>query len=204
MSVTKRGRANGGGGKISLFGRRIDDPAINIDGDVPTVGCGIPNEMIIRDRELEPSILVLLVQEFIAHDLVIERSVREIRPANEHLMRNVARSGITHRPLVAVQELGTVWKTIMVDEGPFFPTGAVLVDVARIDVELGLEVGSGSRADGERNVTCARAVAVNGGGVQRFGRDQGECRGQEKTKTNDSQHGEERGRRWKQERGAQR
>jgi hypothetical protein len=34
--------------------------------------------------------------------------------------------------------------------GPFFPTGAVLVDLKRVDVNLGFEEGCGGRSVGER------------------------------------------------------
>ena len=81
----------------------------------------------------------------------------------------------------------------MSDEDPFFPTAAVLVDLERVDANLGLEEGGGSCAVGEREGVVARAVVVHGGGGKRsggLGRDQGGERRQQETQASKSRHGE--------------
>ena len=111
------------------------------------------------------------------HDLVKECSVREERPADKRMLRNVGGGGVSQSPLVAIDELGAIRETIMGEEGPFFPTGAVLVD-------LGSEEGAGSRAMGKWDRVVARTVAVYGGGGREmggFGRDRGGERRQQET-----------------------
>ena len=46
--------------------------------------------------------------------------------------------------------------------GPFFPTGAVLVDLPRVDANLGFEEGCGSRAVEEREGVAAGTVVGHG------------------------------------------
>lgn len=51
----------------------------------------------------------------------------------------------------------------MQDSGPFFPAGAVLVDLKRVDANLGFEERCGSRAVGEREGVAAGTVVGHGG-----------------------------------------
>ena len=133
------------GGKWSLFGICFDDPASNVDGGMPNPFHGFPSEMIIRNRIRETSIRVFPILEDIAHELVIERSVREVRPGRECVLGNVGGGRISQSPLVAVVEHRPVWLNIMREEDPFLPAGTVLVDLERADANLG---GEGSRVAG--------------------------------------------------------
>ena len=51
----------------------------------------------------------------------------------------------------------------MREPGPFFLTGAVLVDLERVDAYLGFEEGCGGFAVGEREGVAAGAVVGRGG-----------------------------------------
>ena len=115
--------------ECSLEGVRLDNPTTSVDRSVPKSVRGVPNQMIVPNRILEASIRVLLVLEFTMHDLVKERSVREMRPADKRMVRNFGGSRVSQSPLVAIDEFRAIRKAIMGEESPFFPTGAVLVDL---------------------------------------------------------------------------
>jgi len=142
----------------------IDDPAPSVDGSVPKPVHGVPSEMIVRNRIRETSVRVFPIFEAVIHGLMIERSVREIGPSGERVMRNVGRDRVSKSPLVTVNELRPIREAIMREEEPFFPTGAVLVDLERFDANLGLEEGGGSRAARRRDGVVPRTVIVHGGG----------------------------------------
>ena len=107
--------------------------------------------MIVGDRNREDSVFAFHILEFIAHDLVKERSVGEIRPNDKRLMRNVGGSGVSHTPLVAVDELRSIRKKVMGEEEPLFPSGTVLEGVFLVVVDLGPVGGAGIHIVGERN-----------------------------------------------------
>ena len=138
--------------EVLHFGIGLGDPAPDVDGNVPKFVHWIPDETVVRDRAREASIRALLILEDTMDDLVIERPVREIRPSSERLMRDVCRSRVSQCPLEAIHELRFTRKTpIMREEDPFLPTGTVLVDLERVDAELGLGIGGRRRTAGERD-----------------------------------------------------
>ena len=51
----------------------------------------------------------------------------------------------------------------MREEELFLPTSTLLVDLKRVDANLGLKEGSGSRAAGEREGVVARTAVLHGG-----------------------------------------
>ena len=143
---------------------RLDDPAPDADGSVPKPIRRIPSEVIVRNRVREAPVRMHLVLEYIMDSLTIERSIREVGPNDELIIGNVGGSRVSQSPLAAVNDLRSIWKTSMPEEEPFFPTGSVLVDIERIDADLGLEEGGGRGAVGEGKMVVARAVVVHGGG----------------------------------------
>ena len=143
---------------------RLDDPTSNVDRSVPKVVHGIPNKTIFPNRIGEASVRALFILELTMDDLTVERSVREMRPSSERVMRNVGGGRVSQRPLVAVDEFRSICKAIMGEEDPFFPTGTVFVDPDRVDAYLGLEEGTRVWATGKRDKVVARTVAVHGGG----------------------------------------
>lgn len=97
----------------------LDDPAISIDGSVPKLVHGVPNEMIIRNRVLETSVPTFIVCEGVTYDVATECSVRKIRPTNEHLVRNIAGSYGKTRA-----RKGWQWRNNM-NDAFLFPGGVV-------------------------------------------------------------------------------
>ena len=135
----------------------LDDPTTSIDRSVPKSVHGIPNKMIIPNRIREASVRALLVLQPTMYDLVIEGSVREMGPPNKRMLRSVGGSRVSQSPLVTIDEFRAIRQAIMSEEGPFFPTRAVLVD-------LGLEEGAGIRTVGKRDGVVTRTIAVHGRG----------------------------------------
>lgn len=127
--------ANMKGGRCSRFCMCLDDPAPNVDRDVPKPVYSILSEMVVRDREPEPSFRAFLVLEYAVRHLLTKLCVGERRPGNEGVIRN---------------ELRTIQKLIMRDEEPFPPTDSGLVDLERVNADLGLEEGGGNCGAGER------------------------------------------------------
>jgi hypothetical protein len=158
-------------GKCSLFGTRLDDKSIGVDGSPPNPFSRVPTKMVIRNRILEPSVLVLLIRELIMHDLAIESPVREVRPSHKRMMRHISRRRVSQPPLVAIHELRPVRETVLGEEEPLFPTGPVVVDLERVDADLGLEERGGRGVVGKREgeLGVAGAVVVHGGEGQRRG-----------------------------------
>ena len=136
------------------FSNRLNDPALSINGSAPKLVLGVPGEIAVCNRVRETSIRVFFVLESIAHDLVIERSVREICPGRERALRGVGGRRVSHGPLVTVDEHRPVCENIMREEDPFLPAGT-----APVDGDLRLER---SRVVGERGWVVARTVAVHG------------------------------------------
>ena len=93
-----------------------------------------------------------------------ETPVREICQARI-CDANVGGSRDTQSPLAGMHDLESVCKTTVANNKLFFLTGAIVVDFQRVDMNLGLEEGSGIRAGGERNGVVAGAVAVHGWAV---------------------------------------
>ena len=129
----------------------------------------VPNEMIVSDRIREATVRAFLILEGIVYNLVVERSIREISPTREDLMRNISGSGVSQGPLAAVHDLRPVCEMNLPNEEPFFPAGTVVVNLQRVDANLGLEEGGGLRAGGERDRVVAGAIAVHGGSGWRTG-----------------------------------
>lgn len=125
------------------------------------------------------------------NDLPIEGPIRERSPDDKGGMGDVGGGRVSQSPFVAVHEIRAVRKEIVRDEEPFFPAGAVLGDLERVNADLGLEEWSGSWAAGEGDGVIARAVHVHCRfGVRRgaFGRYQGREDSQEETEMNENQH----------------
>ena len=76
---------------------------------------------------------MFLIPEDIVHNLVIERSVREIRPTREHWMGNIDRSRVPQSRLATVHDIRSV-------------NSVVILDLERVYANLGLE---------EAGETCA-------------------------------------------------
>ena len=123
-------------------------------------------------------------------DLAIVSPVREIRPGDERLMRNVRRSGVPQDELVSKQEFTPVRKAVVSHVQPFLPRRPVLEDVERVDADLGPVEGDGGEVVWERRGEVARAVVVYGRGGSRLGisRDQGREGGQEEAQVSKGQH----------------
>jgi hypothetical protein len=153
-------------GKFSLFSTRLDDKAVGIDGSRPNPFHRVPTKVVIRDRIPEPSIRILLIRKLIMYDLAIESPVREIRPSHKRMMRHVRGRRVSQPPLVAIHELRPVRETVLGEEEPLFPTGPVVVDLERVDADLGLEERGGRGVVGKRvgELAVAGAVVVHGGG----------------------------------------
>ena len=107
--------------------------------------------MIIPNRIREASVRALLVLQPTMYDLVIEGSVREMRPPNKRMLRSVGGSRVSQSPLVTIDEFRAIRQAIMSEEDPFFPTRAVLVD-------LGLEERAGIRTVGKRDGIVTRTI----------------------------------------------
>jgi len=69
------------GRKCSLFGVRLGNPTVKVDGSVPKPVYGIPSEMAACNGDREAPIRVFLILERVVYDLEVERSVREIGPS---------------------------------------------------------------------------------------------------------------------------
>jgi len=148
----------------------LNDVASKVDGRVPSLVGRVPREMIGTNRINKASVGVFVISERAVANLAIEGSVREIRPSNNGLMGNIARSRVSQSELVAVHELLPGLKTVMSNEEPFLPTGTVLVDVERVDADLGLVVRGGFHVVGRRLSEVTRAVVVHRGlGERRLG-----------------------------------
>ena len=130
---------------------------------------GVPNEMIAGGRIREAIVRASPILEGIVHNLVVKRSVREIHPTREGLMRNTDRSGVSQSPFAAIYDLRPVCEANLPDEEPFFSTGTVVFDPKWVDETLGLEEGGRIHAGGERDGVVAGAVAIHGGGGWRTG-----------------------------------
>ena len=139
----------------------LDDPAPSVDGSVPKPVRGVPSEMIVRNRIREASVRVFLILEDVMDGLVMERSVREMRPSGERVMRDIGRGRVSQSPFVAVNELRPIRKTIMRKEEPLLPTGTVIVDLEGVDANLGLEERGGSRAARKCEGVVTRTVVVH-------------------------------------------
>jgi hypothetical protein len=85
-----------------------------------------PSEMIGHGRIRESSVRVLIVRELIVHDLTAGRSVREIRPRNNRVMRDVGGGGVSQPQFVAVNELWSIRETVPCEEKPLFSTVPLL------------------------------------------------------------------------------
>jgi len=130
-----------GEARCDVFRVSLNEPTHRVDRSVPIVVHVIPSEVVVRNRiGVTPIGVFNILEGIMNNDIVPERSVREIRETNESVMRSVGRSRISQSPLVSVQDLAAVGKTVMVDEFPFFPTGSVHAELERADAEL--------RADG--------------------------------------------------------
>ena len=160
---TRRGRKFGI--KRLLSGMRLDDPASSVDGSVPKLVHGVPNEVIFPNRIREASVRAFLILEFTLRDLVVQRSVREKGPRDERVTGIVSGSWVSKHPLVAIDELRAVRETVMGEEDPFFPADTLLVVPVWVGADLGLEEGGGGCAVGKRDVAVTRAVVVDCGGV---------------------------------------
>ena len=90
-----------------------------------------------------------------------ETPVREICQARI-CDANVGGSRDTQSPLAGIHDLRSVCKTTVANNKLFFLTGAIVVDLQRVDTNLKLEEGSRIRVGGERNGVVAGAVAVYG------------------------------------------
>ena len=124
-----------------LFGGQFNNPTIGVDGRNPQLAVRIPGEMVIPNRVREASVFVLVVRELVMDDLAIECSVREIRDSDEGGVGDIGGGRVSQGPLVAVGECRVIWKMIVGEEEPFFPSGAVLVVVGGVDADLGFEGG---------------------------------------------------------------
>ena len=150
-------------GKCSLDGGLLNDKTVKVDGSVPDPVHRVPREVVGTNRISEASVGVLVIGEHVVADLAIEGSVRQIRPSNDRLMRNVGRSGISQSKLVAVHDLFPISETVVSDEEPLLPTGTVFVNVERIDADLGLVEGRRVHVVGKRGGEVARTVVVHRG-----------------------------------------
>lgn len=142
--------------KCSLFGRQFDDPALNIDRSLPESVRRVPGKTIVGNREREASVLKFLVLEDTTNNFPIQGSVQKTCPKNKGGVREVGRGWTSQSPLVTVNELRSIRKTVVLDEQPLFPAGRVVKG-------LGLEEGSGSSAVGKRDKVISRTVQVHGG-----------------------------------------
>jgi len=106
--------------------------------------------VIIRDRTGESSVRGFFKLEYIMRAPVIKGSVQKIHPSRERCIGEVGRSGISQTPPVAIGDIRTVRKRTLRQNEPLFPTVTGLVDG-----DLGLEIGSGSGAAGERERVVA-------------------------------------------------
>ena len=127
-----------GRGKCSLDGDAFKDIPVQADGSVPHALGSVPTERVARKRILEATISVLLPLKVPVPDLAIESAVREIRPGDDGLVRDVGRSRVPQGELVSEHEFGPVWKSVMAGVHPFLPRSPVLVDVQRVNADLRL------------------------------------------------------------------
>ena len=146
----------------SPHGMGFDDPGADIDGSVLKPIHWVVSEVIVRNRVREASIRMHLVLENITHSLAVERPVRKIRPNNKLVLGNIRGSRVSQSPLAAIHDLRSVCKASMPEEEPLFPTASVLVDLERINTDLGLEERGGGCAVGKRNSGVSRAIVVHG------------------------------------------
>ena len=178
-------KGKGERGSASPFSSRLNHITTSVDRSDPHPTHRVPREPTLPNRTDEPPTLAFLVPESVVNDLPIESPVREIRPGDEGRVRDVGGGGVSQSPLVAVGEVGPVGESTVVDEEPFFPAGAVVSDLERVDANLGFEEGSGSEAVGKRDGVVARTVLVDGRVMSMrrdaFRRCQGEERGEEET-----------------------
>lgn len=154
-------------GECSLSAVRIDNIASRVDRGVPIVVDGVPSESIVRDRHSEATVRVFLELEDVMFNLTEEGSVGEIRPSDERRMRVVGRSRVSQSPLVTVHKLLPILKAVVSDEEPLFPSGTVLEDILRLDLNLLLEVFGGFSVVGYMVGIVAGTVVVHGGFRQR-------------------------------------
>ena len=78
------------------------------------------NEMIVRGQMRETAIHVFRILEVVVHDLLNERSVRDIQLNKKCPTRNTARSQVPRSPLVVVNELRSTFETTMADDELLF------------------------------------------------------------------------------------
>ena len=157
------------GRERSPCGIGLDGLAPTVDGSVLKSVRGVLNEKIVDDRIREATVRAFLILEGIVHNLVVERSVREICPTREGLMRNTGRSRVFQSTLTAVHDLRSVSEANLPDEEPFFSTSTILFYPKRVGANLVFEQGGGTRTGGERDRVVVGAVVVHGGGGWRTG-----------------------------------
>jgi len=191
--VNQEGNGRKGRGKRLLLGNRINNITVVVNSSRPSTLFRVPSEIVVRDRIHEASVRMFLVLEHITLNLPIERSVREVRPRDEQGVRKVARGRVAPSPLVTIIHNISIRKLVMPDPEPLFPTGTVLENVARVDVNLGLDQVDGILVVGGRFIALARTVVVSGMVIWRRGgcrRDQGGARGEQERQTGKSKHRE--------------
>jgi hypothetical protein len=67
-------------------------------------------------------------------------------------------------PFVAINEFQFNCEAVVREHEPFFSAGTVLVDLERVDANLGFEEGGGNRTTGEREELVAGTVGGRGVG----------------------------------------
>ena len=97
----------------------------------------------------ETSARVFLIPEDIVRNLVIECSVRQMRPTREGLMGNIDRSRVPQSRLATARDVRSVNKTNMPDNERSFPTSTAILDLERVHTNVGLEEAGEIRVVGE-------------------------------------------------------